>query len=324
MMCLTINRVDQEDQNRPEYFDIQFSIEDPAKLHLLTIQNQLEDINPASSLHQSATNNPANPTKEILAIDEQIMDSMAKIREVKIRRDFYQKFTLDPIGFIEEWIRSQSRDLEVLFGLDKGGEGTSVNRALSSKQPKSLSNHRFEAGEGVGDDDGLNEADHLKRYSKFYHQRWVDDAVKIYQSREFNHRVQQTQKSSSSSAPNLAHHHPLNNNNNNANNNNGGMMMMNPTGMVSNNPPPPMSHPQLNQHPHLIHHHHLQQQQQQQQLLNHPNSLSNNGHSNFNHAGPPSNLAISTNGPLINSNHLGNPGLINSNHNGAPGLRGNR
>jgi hypothetical protein len=62
----------QEDQNRPEYFDIQFSIEDPAKLHLLTIQNQLEDINPASSLHQSATNKPVNPTKEILAIDEQV------------------------------------------------------------------------------------------------------------------------------------------------------------------------------------------------------------------------------------------------------------
>ncbi|WAQ85821.1 hypothetical protein PtA15_6A450 [Puccinia triticina] len=308
-------KVDKEDQGRAEYFDIQFSIEDPAKLHLLTIQNQLEDIKVAS-LHQPRPDNPINPTKEILAIDEQIMDSMSKIREVKIRRDFYQQFTRDPIGFIEEWIRSQSSDLEVLFGLDKGGEGTSVETALSAKKRKR------------GDDDGLNEAEHEKRYAKFYHQRWVDDALQIYQSREFNGRVHQASQKPSTTAP--APHHPLaNNGNNNGPTNNAPMLLVNPNSLPSghmppnsNNPGPP-NNPQLTHLPqHMVHHHHQ-----------HLNNNNNNNHVPFSTPAPPPN-PMPINGPpampqLVNNN-LNNPQAgpphMGGNPNATNGisLRGNR
>ncbi|KAH9472285.1 hypothetical protein MJO28_001865 [Puccinia striiformis f. sp. tritici] len=262
-------KVDKEDHNRAEFFDIQFSIEDPAKAHLLSIQNQLED----NSSGPTSSGSLVNPTKEIIAIDEQIMDTMAKIREVKIRRDFYQKFTLDPIGFIEDWVRSQSKDLEMLFGYDKGGEASSANYALSRKRSRSKKQ------DGEGDDDGLNEVDHQKRFSKFYHEQWVDDAVKIYQSREFNQQVQLNNNNSilkqAPSAPaNPGQLHQMNPNNNSmaVMSNNPNLHLHHPSGLIPNTNGSPAGQQAISSnsslhHTHLLHQQHLQQLQHQQMQL---------------------------------------------------------
>ncbi|MBW0476182.1 hypothetical protein O181_015897 [Austropuccinia psidii MF-1] len=153
-------RVDEEShENRAEYFDIEFDIEDPAKLHLMNIKSALDNGNHSIS-------------KEISNLDEQIADYVAKLREVKIRRDFYKSFTNDPVGFIERWLKSQGRDLEVLFGLDRGLEGSSVNPMQSIiKSSESL----------IGSES--------YRSSEFFKQPWVQDGVRLYEAREFHEKI---------------------------------------------------------------------------------------------------------------------------------------
>lgn len=51
--------------------------------------------------------------REIATLDEKIAALVQSISISKIKRDFMQAFVDDPMKFIDQWISSQSRDLEV-------------------------------------------------------------------------------------------------------------------------------------------------------------------------------------------------------------------
>ena len=53
---------------------------------------------------------------EIKACDEQIASLVHSIYQCKLRRDFMNGFVADPIGFINQWLTSQDRDLQLVIG----------------------------------------------------------------------------------------------------------------------------------------------------------------------------------------------------------------
>lgn len=137
------------------------------------------------------------------------MDSIAKLKEIKTRRDFYAQFGKDPVTFLKTWLASQTRDLDLLFGHERGGEAASVN-------PQTLKT-MLGGGEWVS-------GEIQKRYSKFYQQSWVEEAVRLYETREFNEKVM---RATSSSGPTIInHHHPTSGHN--------GSMAHHPGGGTSN------------------------------------------------------------------------------------------
>lgn len=57
--------------------------------------------------------------KDILALDDKIVQCVQSINNSKIKRDFLTQFSRDPLEFMNKWIISQARDLEVILGETK-------------------------------------------------------------------------------------------------------------------------------------------------------------------------------------------------------------
>lgn len=57
--------------------------------------------------------------KEIMQLDDKIVQCVQSINNSKIKRDFLMQFAQHPVEFINKWIASQARDLEVILGETK-------------------------------------------------------------------------------------------------------------------------------------------------------------------------------------------------------------
>lgn len=57
--------------------------------------------------------------KEIMGLDDKIVQCVQSINNSKIKRDFLVQFSKEPVEFINKWIASQARDLEVILGESK-------------------------------------------------------------------------------------------------------------------------------------------------------------------------------------------------------------
>uniref|UniRef100_A0A670ZEA3 Uncharacterized protein n=1 Tax=Pseudonaja textilis TaxID=8673 RepID=A0A670ZEA3_PSETE len=87
--------VDPNDQKKTACYDIDVEVEDPLKGQM-------------SSFLLSTANQ-----QEITALDNKIHETIESINQLKIQRDFMLSFSRDPKGYIQDLLRSQSRDLKV-------------------------------------------------------------------------------------------------------------------------------------------------------------------------------------------------------------------
>lgn len=92
--------VDPSDQKKTACYDIDVEVEEPLKGQM-------------SSFLLSTANQ-----QEISALDSKIHETIESINQLKIQRDFMLSFSRDPKGYIQDLLRSQSRDLKV-----KGTQG---------------------------------------------------------------------------------------------------------------------------------------------------------------------------------------------------------
>eukprot|EP00842_Homolaphlyctis_polyrhiza_P006397 jgi/Hompol1/6759/HPOL_003716-RA len=92
-------RVDKEFHVGPQAFDIEIDVEDPIRERTKT-----------------AISPPASIQREIQSYDEKISQIVQLIGASKLRRDFMLAFSKDPVGFLNQWVASQSRDLETILG----------------------------------------------------------------------------------------------------------------------------------------------------------------------------------------------------------------
>ncbi|KAJ3272401.1 snoRNP complex protein nop56 [Terramyces sp. JEL0728] len=92
-------RVDKEYHSHTAAFDIQVPVPDP-------IREKFQQVNLGNIPLQ----------REIATLDEKIAAIIQTINLSKLKRDFMISFTKDPVNFINKWVASQSRDLEVVLG----------------------------------------------------------------------------------------------------------------------------------------------------------------------------------------------------------------
>ncbi|XP_066572329.1 SWI/SNF-related matrix-associated actin-dependent regulator of chromatin subfamily D member 3 isoform X2 [Amia ocellicauda] len=88
--------VDPNDQKKTACYDIDVEVEDPLKGQM-------------SSFLLSTANQ-----QEIATLDNKIHETIESINQLKIQRDFMLSFSKDPKGYIQDWLKSQSRDLKVM------------------------------------------------------------------------------------------------------------------------------------------------------------------------------------------------------------------
>lgn len=87
--------MDPNDQKKTACYDIDVEVDDPLKAQM-------------SNFLASTTNQ-----QEIASLDVKIHETIESINQLKTQRDFMLSFSTDPQDFIQEWLRSQRRDLKV-------------------------------------------------------------------------------------------------------------------------------------------------------------------------------------------------------------------
>ena len=106
-------RVDKASHTAPYAYDIAVPVDDPIRAEMSAILSAPHYI---------------DQTREILAIDEQIALIVQAINRSKAKRDFWMNMALDPKGFVDRWVASQKRDLEVILGDTIGVEVEETRR----------------------------------------------------------------------------------------------------------------------------------------------------------------------------------------------------
>ncbi|KAJ3281407.1 SWI SNF, matrix associated, actin dependent regulator of chromatin, sub d, member 3, partial [Borealophlyctis nickersoniae] len=92
-------KVDKEYNMSQFAYDIEVEVDDP-------IRDKM----------RSATQPTPVLTRDIGQLDEKIAALVQAINHCKLKRDFMLSFADDPVNFINQWVASQSRDLEVILG----------------------------------------------------------------------------------------------------------------------------------------------------------------------------------------------------------------
>ncbi|XP_077316293.1 SWI/SNF-related matrix-associated actin-dependent regulator of chromatin subfamily D member 2 [Lithobates pipiens] len=88
--------VDPNDQKKTACYDIDVEVDDPLKAQM-------------SNFLQSTTNQ-----QEIANLDVKIHETIESINQLKTQRDFMLSFSNTPQEFIQDWLKSQSRDLKIM------------------------------------------------------------------------------------------------------------------------------------------------------------------------------------------------------------------
>ncbi|KAG8140026.1 hypothetical protein E2320_002765 [Naja naja] len=107
--------VDPNDQKKTACYDIDVEVDDPLKAQM-------------SNFLASTTNQ-----QEIASLDIKIHETIESINQLKTQRDFMLSFSNNPQDFIQEWIKSQQRDLKIIT--DVAGNPEEERRADFYQQP---------------------------------------------------------------------------------------------------------------------------------------------------------------------------------------------
>ncbi|XP_035765554.1 SWI/SNF-related matrix-associated actin-dependent regulator of chromatin subfamily D member 3b isoform X3 [Neolamprologus brichardi] len=107
--------VDPNDQKKTACYDIDVEVDDPLKSQM-------------SSFLLSTANQ-----QEIASLDNKIHETIESINQLKIQRDFMLSFSRDPKGYIQDWLKSQSRDFKLMT--DVVGNPEEERRAAFYHEP---------------------------------------------------------------------------------------------------------------------------------------------------------------------------------------------
>jgi SWI/SNF-related matrix-associated actin-dependent regulator of chromatin subfamily D len=103
-------RVDPDHHSNPEptVYDIKVATEDPIRMKVLAMSQNPE--------YHSAL-------KQIAQLDDSLATIVQAIQHSKAKHTFYRSMAKDPVPFVNRWMSSQKRDLEVITGSAMRGGG---------------------------------------------------------------------------------------------------------------------------------------------------------------------------------------------------------
>eukprot|EP00074_Homo_sapiens_P106093 XP_024302654.1 SWI/SNF-related matrix-associated actin-dependent regulator of chromatin subfamily D member 3 isoform X1 [Homo sapiens] len=173
--------VDPSDQKKTACYDIDVEVEEPLKGQM-------------SSFLLSTANQ-----QEISALDSKIHETIESINQLKIQRDFMLSFSRDPKGYVQDLLRSQSRDLKVkretqgVLEWKTSTAGKRVNVVLQGQVRGFRAQGSPHAPSQVMTDVAGNPEE--ERRAEFYHQPWSQEAVSRYFYCKIQQRRQELEQS---------------------------------------------------------------------------------------------------------------------------------
>ncbi|XP_077169696.1 SWI/SNF-related matrix-associated actin-dependent regulator of chromatin subfamily D member 2 isoform X2 [Paroedura picta] len=128
--------VDPNDQKKTACYDIEVEVDDPLKAQMsnflasTTNQQEIASLD-VKEISQAKMELPMRPGVEFCSLV--IHETIESINQLKTQRDFMLSFSNSPQDFIQEWIRSQQRDLKIIT--DVVGNPEEERRAEFYQQP---------------------------------------------------------------------------------------------------------------------------------------------------------------------------------------------
>lgn len=116
---INVVSVDPTDHKKTACYDIDVEVEDPLKSQmssfLLSTANHQEIASLDNKVSSPLSSGAKLPVFKVhmSARVFQIHETIESINQLKIQRDFMLSFSRDPKGYIQDWLKSQSRDLKV-------------------------------------------------------------------------------------------------------------------------------------------------------------------------------------------------------------------
>ncbi|KAL1933487.1 hypothetical protein VTP01DRAFT_7577 [Rhizomucor pusillus] len=106
--------------SRPDPIELNYTIRVDKDFHQCPQAFDV-DVELDSVIRQKMMNTVASTQvqKDIMQLDDKIVQCVQSINNSKIKRDFLLQFANHPVEFINKWIASQARDLEVILGESK-------------------------------------------------------------------------------------------------------------------------------------------------------------------------------------------------------------
>jgi SWI/SNF-related matrix-associated actin-dependent regulator of chromatin subfamily D len=97
---------------QPTVYDIRVAVDDPVRAKMLPF------------IH-----NPQYGAmlKDVAGLDDQLATMVTAIAASKAKHAFLSGLSNDPAGFMQRWLSSQTRDLEMIMGLAPRGGGESMS-----------------------------------------------------------------------------------------------------------------------------------------------------------------------------------------------------
>ncbi|KAG8828395.1 SWI/SNF complex component snf12 [Serendipita sp. 401] len=158
--------VDKNGESAITAYDLSLDMDD------LWMRSKAADIimnmQPDSMSHGSTST--ASNSGSFVAIqkaDDEIKQRLQNLRNLRMRRDFFAGLANEPSAFIQKFVQSQSRDLEVVLGNERAAEGGGSGGNLG----------RF----------GVHETDLVK--SEFFHGDWAYEAVGVHEALRMGNAV---------------------------------------------------------------------------------------------------------------------------------------
>jgi SWI/SNF-related matrix-associated actin-dependent regulator of chromatin subfamily D len=96
----------------PLVINYEVRVDTPQFISPFAVDVEVEIPDPMKAMMQGVLMSTLNQ-KEIVLLDQRIVDLVALINKSKLKRDFLLAFSEDPVNFLNKWILSQTRDLEV-------------------------------------------------------------------------------------------------------------------------------------------------------------------------------------------------------------------
>ncbi|KAF3817355.1 hypothetical protein GH733_011755 [Mirounga leonina] len=120
--------VDPNDQKKTACYDIDVEVDDPLKAQMSNFLASTTNQQEIASLDVKVGPLPLQPS-----LGPKIHETIESINQLKTQRDFMLSFSTDPQDFIQEWLRSQRRDLKIIT--DVIGNPEEERRAAFYHQP---------------------------------------------------------------------------------------------------------------------------------------------------------------------------------------------
>lgn len=114
----------------------------------MSLPNSLQN-----QLHRFQTTKSLKELHNILQIDDDLALLVQKMHATNAKRKFYDRLSKDPAAFVQRWISSQQRDLEVIMA-----EATRAGVAGAEEPPSATEAMRKGGAEGVWGSDLARES----------------------------------------------------------------------------------------------------------------------------------------------------------------------